>query len=448
MLKALQHIKSWLGIYLQKRLLIIALLGFASGIPLFLTSSTLTFWLEELGYDYASNSFFAIASLPYALKFLWAPFIDRLSLPYFTKRFGRRRGWMILSQVLLMACLVGYWVFGPSIKLTLLTTFFAATQVVLMLTYQMESLERKQYGPGDAIGVLGARIGMIVSGAGALYLSAIIPWGAVYAVMAACVGIGLITTLLIEEPQPIINKESKNQELKIDEYLKSHPRLNKKSATILSWIYAAVICPFTDFMKQKGWLAALLIMFIYKFSDNIIGSMPNLMYLELGYSKLEIANATKVFGIIASMLGGLIGGIIVVRHGFLRSLLFCDGVHILASFMYMATYYYGYDLTFLYIAIALEHVTAGMRTTALFSYQLVLSNPMYAATQLALLTSIVDLGRTTFAPLSGYIVEQFGWIQLYQIAILGSIPSLMLCFYLMRISGESLFKRQPLAQNI
>jgi PAT family beta-lactamase induction signal transducer AmpG len=441
-----QRLNSWLGVYLQKRLLIIALLGFSSGIPLFLTSSTLTIWLKELGYGYATIGYFAIATLPYSFRFVWAPLIDRMPLPFFTKTFGRRRGWLISSQISLMACLVAFNFLGPSIELTFLTTFCAATQETVLLTYQMESLTQKEFGPGDAIGVFGARIAMLISGAGAIYMSTFIPWGIVYVIMAVCVSVGLITTLCMAEPQPVISKESQLQEKKIAEYLHTHPRLKPKTAAALSWGYAAIVCPFTDFMKQRGWLAALGVMLIYKFGDDFLGTMPNIMYMELGFSKAEIAQATKLFGIAASMLGGLIGGLVVVKMGFFRSLFYCGIFHLLATFMYIVTYYKGHDMTMLYIAIGLEHITGGMRTTALFSYQLVLCNPVYAATQLALLTSLVNLGRTLFASTSGLAVEQFGWVNFYNIAIIGSLPSLLLVIYMMKLSGESLFNRRPVYQ--
>lgn len=426
---------------MQKRLLIIALLGFSSGIPLFLTSSTLAIWLKELGYDYTTIGFFAIASLPYSFKFIWAPLIDRLPLPFFTRIFGRRRGWLIVSQLGLMTCLLLFSIFGPSIHLAFLTAFTAATQEALMLTYQMESLQRSEYGPGDAIGVFGARIGMLLSGAGAIYLSTVLSWGTVYAIMALCVAIGFITTLCISEPQPVLDKEIKEQEKRISEYLHSHPRLNKKTAMILSWAYAAVICPFSNYMSQQGWLAALGIMFLYKFGDNFIGTMPNMMYLELGFSKAEIAQATKLFGMVASMLGGLIGGVLIIRIGFIRSLFYFGLFHMFATLMYILTYYSGNDLTILYISIALEHITAGMRTTALFAYQLTLCNPVYAATQLALLTSLVHFGRTVFASMSGLVVETIGWVSFYNVAILGSVPALLICIYLMRLNTEPAFRR-------
>jgi MFS transporter, PAT family, beta-lactamase induction signal transducer AmpG len=434
----------WIGVYLQKRLMIIALFGFSCGIPYFLTSSTLAIWLKELGYDYTTIGLFAIATIPNSLRFLWAPFIDRLPLPILTHLLGRRRAWMLFSQLGLAGTLAMFFFFGPSIELALLTTFFAATQETVMLTYQMETLPKSQYGPGDAIGVMGTRLGMLVGGAGAIYLADFISWEVIYVLLACSLSIGLVTTLYITEPNPIINKETLEQEKKIAEYLRSRPHLHPKASQLLSWLYAAVVCPFSNFMKQKGWLAALGIMFFYKFGDNLIGSMPNLMYIELGFSKPEIAEATKLFGMITSIIGGLFGGVLITRLGFLRGLLYFGALHMLATVMYIATFYAGHDLQTLYFAVALEHFTAGMRTAALFAFQLTLSNPIYAATQLAILTSLVNFGRTTFASVSGAAVEYFGWVHFYNLAILASIPALLICIYLMKLNEEPLFKRPAL----
>lgn len=422
--------------YFQSRLAIIALLGFSCGIPYFLTASTLAIWLNELGYDYTTIGFFAIASLPYSLRFVWAPFIDRMPIPYLTQFLGRRRAWLILSQMGLILCLFSFNLTGPSLELAILTTFFAATQETTFLTYQMETLEKNQYGPGEAVGIMGARMGMLVGGAGAIYLSVMFDWETVYLIMAACVLVGTITTLSISEPKPIINKETLEQEKKISDYLHSHPLLNKKIAIALSWMHAAIICPFLDFIKQPGWIGAIAIMFFYKFGANIIGSMPNMMYLELGFSKEEIAEATKLFGMITSICGGLIGGALIARIGFLRSLIYFGILHMVATSMYILTYYAGHDLQVLYVSVAIEHFTQGLRTAALFAYQLTLSNPVYAATQIALLTSIVNAGRTIFSSFSGYLVISLGWVHFYNLAIIASVPAILICAYMMRMENK------------
>jgi PAT family beta-lactamase induction signal transducer AmpG len=431
---------------MKQRLLIIGLLGFSSAIPLFLTSSTLAIWLAEKGVSYKAVGLFSLVSFPYALRFVWAPLVDRMPLPYLTRRFGRRRSWLLLSQVSLMSFLSIFAIIDPTKDLTLTAflalciTFSAATQETLMMTYQMESLPQRQYGPGEAVGVFGYRMGMLVSGAGALYIASCWNWTFAYLAMALLVGVGLLTTLSVEEPKSVMNAEVRLQEEQARNYLIKHPRLKGTFGEGLAWLYAAVICPFSDFMRQKGWLASLLLMLSYKLGDNLIGPMANVFYLELGFSKIEIANASKLFGIWASIFGGLISGIIVTRLGFLRSLLLLGLLHAVANLMYVIMFYAGYNTKILYITIAIEHITSGMRTTALFAYQLTLCNVSYAATQLALVASLVNLSRTCFASLSGWLVEGLGWVSFFSLTAIASLPGLLLVLYLMHLNNQQPLK--------
>jgi len=425
---------------MKRRLLIIGLLGFSSAIPLFLTSSTLAIWLAEKGVSYKAVGLFGLVSFPYALRFLWAPLVDRMPIPYFTRRFGRRRSWLLLSQISLMIFLLIFATVDPTQNLAmtallaLCITFSAATQETLMMTYQMESLPQEQYGPGEAVGVFGYRMGMLVSGAGALYIATSWNWAIAYLTMALLVGVGLLTTLSIKEPNVVISPEARLREEQARYYLTNHPRLKGAMGEGLSWLYAAVICPFSNFMQQKGWIASLLLMFFYKLGDNLIGPMANVFYLELGFSKIEIANASKFFGIGASIFGGLVGGIIVTRLSFLRSLLLLGFLHAVANFMYIMMFHAGYSIEMLYFTIAIEHITSGMRTTALFAYQLTLCNVSYAATQLALVASLVNLSRTCFSSLSGWLVVELGWVNFFSLTAIASFPGLLLVLYLMRIN--------------
>ena len=438
---------------MQRRLFVIGLLGFASGIPLYLTSSTLAIWFGEAGVNLTTIGLFSAAAFPYALKFLWAPLIDRMPIPYLTKKLGRRRSWMLISQIALIIGICGFATFDPGHNLvaaailTFFVAFAAATQEATMLAYQMECLPQQQYGPGEAISILGYRLGMVVSGAGALYLATLFDWGMVYIFMAAGVSIGLITVLCIKEPKPVLNKRSKEQEQKIVTYLRQHPTFNGRIGNTLAWFYAAVIAPFADFTRRQGWLACLMVLVFYKLGDNLIGTMNNIFYLDLGFSKVEIAHASKLFGMWATILGGLVGGVIIARIGFLRSLLFFGVLHAIANLMYVVMAYAGHDMQMLYVSIALEHVTGGMRTGALLAYQLTLCNVSYAATQLALMTSCVSLGRTVFASTSGWLVEQLGWVDFFLFASAASVPSLMIVLYLMRLTGEKIMPGKQQTQQ-
>lgn len=333
--------------------------------------------------------------------------------------------------------------FAVTAALALCITLAAATQEILMLTYQVESLPKNLYGPGEAIGILGYRMGMIASGAGALYIASFWGWAFAYTIMSLFVGIGLITTLCIQEPQVVISPESRLREEKMREYLINHPRLKQSISRNLAWLYAAVICPFSDFMKKKGWVASLLLMFFYKFGDDLVGTMANVFYLELGFSKIEIANASKLFGVWASIFGGLVGGVIVARFGFLRSLFSLGLLHAAANLMYIVMFYAGYNTKMLYFTIAVEHITSGMRTTAFFAYQLTLCNISYAATQLALIVSLVNLSRILCSSLSGWLVQDLGWVHFFFLTSVASLPALFIVIYLMHLNGQYPLKPSP-----
>lgn len=424
--------------YLDSRLLIIGILGFTCGTPLLLTSSTLAIWLKEFGLTNATIGLFGFLSLPYSLRFIWAPLVDRMPIPYLTKRFGRRRSWLLASQTVLMLTLTGFTqvdiksqLFMTSI-LAMILSFASATHWTVMIAYQVESFKRKQYGPAEGVNILGYRMGMVASSAGALYLAQIVSWEFAYGTMAICIALGFITTLIIDEPIPIKNDQALIQEKKINSYLLKHRKHNPKFCKMLSWIYAAVICPFLNFTKKPNWLLLLTLMFLYKFGDNLIGSMSNLFYMELGFSKIDIANAAKLFGMIASIFGGLIGGALIIRWGFMKSIYINAILHMFATLLYIALAYAGNDMFMLYLSIAIEHITSGMRTTALLSFQLTLCTPTYAATQLALMTSFVSLGRSLFSPISGILATTLGWVNFFILATVASIPAILIVRHLMK----------------
>lgn len=418
--------------YQNRAILMMTLLGFASGLPLLLTGSTLSFWLKQLGLSYTSIGLFSLATLPYTIKFLWAPLVDKLKIPYLTNKIGLRRSWLLVSQICLCFSLV---MLGSldivnhlmmAVILVMSIAFFSATQDIVMLAYQVERLAERQYGPAEGLGVLGYRLGMLMAGAGALYLNHLFDMGFVYILMGLMLIIGMATVYIIDEPaveRPTFN--SLNQELKN----KHHNAGSKRLRCIIKSLNYAVVSPFKDFMKREGWFWSLMIMMFYKIGDNFIGNMHTNFYAELGFSNIEIANATKIFGTWASVLGGLVGGLIVARQGIMKSLFFCGLVHAIAMLMYIVMYRSGHDLSILYASVALENITGGMRLTALFSYQMRLCNKLHAATQLALLTSCVNMGRTLCASTSGWMIENIGWENLFWISIFSMIPVLFLIIH-------------------
>jgi PAT family beta-lactamase induction signal transducer AmpG len=431
--------KNSLGVYADRSVISIALLGFASGLPFFLTGSTLVLWLKSVGITNASIGVFSLCSLPYAFKFLWSPFVDRLNIPFLNLALGRRRSWLLFSQLVLILAIFGLSFTDPATSLTLTAffafaiAFFSATQDTVMLAYQVERLQSTQYGPGEAMGVFGYRMGMLVSGAGALYLTEYLAWNQVYQVMALILGVGVLTTLSIKEPAVRKDRESEIKEEKVREYLSNHPKITGLQARILSWCYGAIVCPFIEFISRPTWLIALGIMFFYKLANNLMGNMINLFFADMGYSMSEIASASKVFGMVNSILGGFIGGICVVRLGNARSLFSCAILHGISILFYCWMSVMGHNMSALYVTTAIGYITNGMCITALFAYQMTLVNPTYAATQLALLTSVVHLGRSLIASASGLLVDSLGWNTFFILCAGSTIVPLIFITLLARV---------------
>jgi PAT family beta-lactamase induction signal transducer AmpG len=430
--------------YQDRAVLMMTLLGFASGLPLLLTGSTLSFWLKQLGLSYTSIGLFSLATLPYSIKFLWAPLVDKMKIPYLSNKIGLRRSWLLTSQLFLCFSLLGLGSLdiinhlSTAVFLVMCIAFFSATQDIVMLAYQVERLGERQYGPAEGLGVLGYRLGMLMAGAGALYLNHSLDMSVVYILMGIILSIGMVTVFLIDEPK--FERPTFSTYNKMSKATRNSSLARRIHCILQSFNYAA-IAPFKDFMKREGWYYSLLIMFFYKIGDNFIGNMHTNFYAELGFSNIEIANATKIFGTWASVLGGLVGGIIVARQGIMKSLFYCGIIHAIAMLMYIIMYRSGHDNTILYVSVASENITGGMRLTALFSYQMRLCNKFHAATQLAILTSCVNMGRTFCASTSGWIIENLGWENLFWISIFSMVPVLFIILH------QSAKEREPIFSN-
>ncbi len=397
----------------------------------------------------------ALVGLPYTFKFIWAPLTDHLKIPFLTSLMGRRRSWLLLSQLTLMIGIFCLGLINPAqnLKLTAFTAFIiafaSATQDIVVLAYQRERLNSTQYGAGEAASIFGYRLGLLLSGAGALYLAEHLPWDQVYTMMSTALIAGILTTFICEEPLVSIQYSSDLAQQNIDND-PTHNLLSRiRKSNFVSWFYKAILGPFKDYRRQKSWFLILLVMFFYKLGDNMIGNMQNLFYLELGFSKIDIANASKIFGMWASVLGGFIGGVLILRHGILRSLFFMAAIHGLSMLGYLVLSHFGNNLLLLYITVAIEDITGGMRVTALFAFQMSLCSPTYAATQLALFTSIVHLGRVLCSTPAGWLIEKIGWNSFLTLSVLANIPVLVLIGHLSYSLKETLFslKRTKLLQS-
>jgi PAT family beta-lactamase induction signal transducer AmpG len=410
--------------------------GFSSGLPLALTFGTLSLWLAEIGVSKTTIGLFALMGTPYTFKFIWSPLVDRMPIPYLSRRLGRRRGWAIVTQLALMATIAGLGATNPATHpgltavFAIVVAFWSATQDIVIDAYRVEILEERQFGAGAATIVLGYRVGMLVSGAGALYLATYVGWFATYVTMAAFMTVGIVAVLVNPEPKVQKSRQSVEQERRIAAYLEARPHLKGKKAKALAWTYGAVFSPFAEFMGRHGWLVVLLFILLFKFGDALAGVMGNPFYVELGFTKIQIANISKIFGLAATIIGGVIGGVIVSRMGILKSLFVCGILQMVSNLMFAVLAMVGNDPFVLSLTIAIENLSGGMGTAAFVAYLSSLCNIAYTATQYALLTSFMAFGRTLLSSSGGWLADHMDWISFFVVTTGAAIPGLLLLVWI------------------
>lgn len=419
---------SALAPYLHPRLLIVLLLGFSSGLPLALTGGTLTAWLSDSGIDKTSIGLFAAVATPYALKFLWAPFMDALPFPLLSKMFGRRRGWILATQAALIASILAMSVIDPKLNPWLvalaafIVAFASASQDIVIDAYRVEILTKEQQGLGAAMVQYGYRFGMLASGAGALALADHISWTATYIAMAGVVGIGMLVILFSPEPEA-------SQKIQ---------PINTKH-----WLRDTIIAPFTDFMTNKHWILILLFIMLYKLGDAFLGIMTNPFLLEIGFTKTEIAAVVKVYGLAATLIGVFLGGVMTYRWGTVKTLMICGIGHALTNLMFLVQAQVGNDIHILALGIFLENLSGGMTASAFVAFISGLTHARYTATQYALLSSLAVMGRTWLTTTAGWTAETFGWEIFFIISVLLAVPGLVILAYL----GKGLKATSPQAAS-
>ncbi len=425
------------SVYLDRRVLAILFLGFSEGLPLALTGATLSVWLREGGISKTAIGLFALVTMPYALKFVWAPLIDRLRLPVVTRLFGRRRGWALVTQVGLMAALVGLGSTDPVTQLwwtaffSVVVAFCSASQDIVIDAFRVEVLEESQQAAGAAVLVLGYRFGMLAAGAGALYIAEFFGWHMAYYVMAGLVSVGMVTILLNREPRVAASAESQARERHVADWLAQRPHLTGRQADLLAWFYGAVVAPFVEFMTRPAWAGVLLFIACYKLGDVLAGVMAAPFYVDLGFEKTEIANVTKLFGLWATIVGGLAGGVLVGRIGVMRGLLVGGVMQMASNLGYVMLAWVGHDVSALAVTVAVENVCGGIATAAFVAYLSSLCNVAYTATQYALLSSFYKLGGDLFGASSGWLADRMDWVSFFLLSMGGALPGLMVLLWLM-----------------
>lgn len=394
------------------RMLVAMLMGFSSGLPLLLTGSVLQAWLKDGGVDLASIGLFALVGLPYTLKFLWSPLFDR----YIPPLFGRRRGWILVTQAGLAAALFFLSMARPAADdlvwvsvAALLVAFFSASQDIVVDAYRRESLADDELGLGSALYVNGYRVGMLLAGGGGLILADWISFESMYRLMAAAMVACTVVTLLAPEP----------------------PLPEGRPTTLVN----AVLLPFRDFFTREGaWLALAFVLF-YKLGDTMASAMTTPFYLDLGYSKTEIGTVVKLFGFWATLAGGTLGGIWIMRVGLNRALWWFGLGQMLSTLGFVVLAQLAPGITALATVVAVENLTAGLGTAAFVGFMAALTDRRFTATQYALLSSLMGVPRVIASAPTGWLAQWLGWPGFFLLCTLIAIPGLLLLRWITRLAS-------------
>lgn len=426
--------KSWLDalrVYVKPCVLSMVFLGFSAGLPYLLVFSTLSAWLRDDGVERSVIGFFSWIGVVYSIKVLLAPIVDNCSLPILTKLLGKRRSWMLVAQLGIVSGLIGMGNADAHTQLQqiafigLWVAFCSAIQDVAIDAFRIESSETVYQGAMAATYVLGYRIALLVAGAGAFYIAEYFSWGVAYFVMAAAMVVGFITTICLKEPSPKIQEEA--------EFVVQFGfwrRLLMSGNKIL-------LSPFTEFFIRNGKIGMLILLLIavYKMSDITMGVMANPFYLDLGFSKKEIAEISKIFGFFMTIAGVALGGILVVKYGIMRPLLF--GAVLVASTNLLFAVLAVSKPTVLLLAavISADNLGGGIATSVFIAYLSSLTNTAHTATQYALFGSLMTLPAQLLGGLSGLLVDQYGYYVFFVYSSLIGLPAIILVLLLMHYQG-------------
>ncbi|MNZ75121.1 muropeptide transporter [compost metagenome] len=409
-------------------------LGFSAGLPLLLVLGTLSFWLREAGINRATIGYLSWVGLVYAFKWLWSPLVDHLPLPLLTRRLGRRRSWLLLSQLMVMAGLVGMAFNDPQTSLqpiiwcALAVAFGSATQDIALDAFRIESADTDRQAALAATYQTGYRLAMIWAGAGALWIAARAQggtpgylhnaWQVAYCAMAASMLLGMLTVLLSREPAPRALPAARNA---------------------AEWLRHALIDPFADFIRRYRWQAALILALIavYRISDVVMGIMANPFYVDMGYTKDEVAAVTKVFGVVMTLAGAFLGGAMAMRWGVMRVLMLGAVLSAVTNLLFALLATRGHDFTGLVLVISADNLAGGIASAAFIAYLSALTNVQYSATQYALFSSMMLLAPKWIAGFSGVYVDAHGYASFFTATAMLGLPVLLLVWAASKVTLRS-----------
>ena len=434
--------RSWreaLLVYRHPRMLAMLFLGFSAGLPFYLVFSTLSIWLREMGITRTEIGFFSWVALTYSLKVLWAPFVDRMPLPLLTGVLGHRRGWMLLAQIGIALSLLAIAGTDPGEQVlrtaffALTLAFFAATQDVSIDAYRIEAVAKDLQGAMAATYQLGYRVALLVAGAGALYIADFVSWPAAYTAMAACVVVGMVTVLVIREPIVEIDLETRELEDRTFAAVAARAHLSPRLRRLAAWFWGAFISPMDEFFRRYGRLALVILALIalYRISDITMGVMANTLYVDLGFTKSEIASVTKVFGLLMTIVGVVLGGSLVARYSLLRLLLLGAVLMLFTNLAFAYLAFAGRDIALLMVTIGADNFAGGLAGSVFIAYMSSLTNTAYTATQYALFSSLFTLPGKFLGGFSGMIVDASSYVHFFIYTGLLGIPVILLILFLL-----------------
>jgi MFS transporter, PAT family, beta-lactamase induction signal transducer AmpG len=405
----------WREAVFNRRMLICIFTGFASGMPLYVLFQLVPAWLREGGVSLTEIGLFALVGIPYTWKFVWAPFLDRWQTPFL----GRRRGWMLLTQIALLFSIGALGWYQPAQDTVVIAwvafavAFFSASQDVVLDAYRREILPDEELGLGNSIHVQAYRISGLVPGALALILADFLPWGTVFWITAAFMALGIAMTLLVAEPET-----------------------ERPPPAGLS---ESVVAPFREYVTRKGWSALVLVlsfMFLYKIGDNMATALATPFYLDLGFTKTQIGAVAKNAALWPAIIGGLLGGALMIRIGISRALWLFGVVQVVSILGFAVLANAGPELWLLAVVISFEYLGVGLGTAAFTAFIARETSKMYAATQFALFTALAALPRTFANASTGWIVEQMGWVNFFLLCAVLAIPGMVLLFWVAPWNGD------------
>jgi PAT family beta-lactamase induction signal transducer AmpG len=411
-------------VYLEPTAWRMLCLGFAAGLPLLLVLGTLSFRLREAGIDRSTIGFLSWVGLTYAFKWVWSPLVDRMPLPLLTRRLGRRRSWLLLAQALVISGLVGMALLDPQAALepvvycALLVAFGSATQDIALDAFRIESANTEHQAALAATYQTGYRLAMIWAGAGVLWIAARVAgsddtgyqhvaWQAAYLVMAGSMLVGVVTVWLCPEPAQVALPPSRN---------------------LREWLQGALVAPFAEFFQRYRWQAVwvLGLIAVYRISDVVMGIMANPFYVDMGYTKDEVAAVTKVFGVIMTLVGAFVGGVMSMRWGVMRILMVGAVLSALTNLLFSWLATQGHDLTALIWVVSADNLASGIASAAFIAYLSSLTHVNYSATQYALFSSMMLLAPKWLAGFSGVFVDSYGYEVFFNGTAMLGVPVLVL----------------------